>query len=1035
MGLPGDVQGVFQVVIQTNAGLIPIFENGASGNNIFADANTLTLTVPPNPDLQVFSIDNAPPTANAGGTVQVAYTIINQGTVAAHGQWQDSVYVSLKNTLDGSAILLGSFGNQSALLPGEKYQTTTTDMNVPGRLGGPAYLIIDANSNGAVDEFPHGDNNTFVKSIYINPEPPADLVTGTVVAPNQTFDGKTIPVTYHVSNLGLGPTNVTSWTDTIWLTTDKTRPNTTKGDVLLATIPHTGLLGNDPTVISPPTGYDVTAMVTLPKHIVGQYYITAWSDSFDVVLKSTLDANINPDDPNQLNNDNYKARPITVLLTPPPDLVVTSVAPQATAVGGDSYAVTWTVTNQGTSPTEDSVLFDQVYLSNSPTFNANNPKQWFLGTVEHDGSVASNGSYTANQTFQLSPEISGQYVIVVCNTGNLPIGIPPTWEGPYTNNNTNSAATHVVPLPPADLQVTNITTQAPNYSGEQTAVTWTVTNEGAAAWSGSRYWVDRVYFSKYPTLDVNRDPLEAEVPHSNDQPLASQASYTQSATFNLPPGIGGTVANPGTFYVYVITGYFDALTSHSLNNDDSRGYFTTRGYEDPTNNQSSATLPVIYREADLVVSNLVVPTTAPQSGDTIPVTFTVTNIGNRDTRTASWVDRIYLSNDSSLHNDDTELGEVGHNGILKIGASYTVTLNVRLPDGIGGNFDLLAFVDANVRANVALDVPGLGPDGSGDLGRVLEYQGEGNNITAAALPITMRPPPDLQVAVVTATGPDAAQPDHVFTGQTFTVSYTVTNAGAGDTPNDQTTWVDQIWLSRDPILDDADVYFDELTHTGGLKAGASYTMTDTIKAPQNLIGPWYVFVITDPITPYLHRGNVFEGNNETNNATPTAVPLLIDQPPPSDLQVTAIVIPSSAMSGDPVTIQWTITNTGANPASGSWTDAAYLSPSPIWDYTNPVIGRMAFSGTILPGGTYTETLNAHLPLATPGQYRVVVRANIFEDLFESSYDNNTTASASPLTVAVPALQLGVPLNTTLDTGETRLYQITVPAGRHPAASI
>ncbi len=230
--------------------------------------------------------------------------------------------------MDGTAILLGSFGNQSALLPGEKYQTTTTDMIVPDRLGGPAYLIVDTNSNGAIDEFPHGDNNTFVKSIYINPEPPADLVTGTVAAPNQAFDGTTIPVTYHVSNLGLGPTNVTSWTDTIWLTTDKTRPNTTKGDVLLATIPHNGLLGNDPSIIAPPTGYDVTTTVTLPKHISGQYYITAWSDTFDVVLKSTLDANVNPDDPNQLNNDNYKARPITVLLTPPPDLVVTKSRPR-----------------------------------------------------------------------------------------------------------------------------------------------------------------------------------------------------------------------------------------------------------------------------------------------------------------------------------------------------------------------------------------------------------------------------------------------------------------------------------------------------------------------------------------------------------------------------------------------------------------------------------------------------------------------------------------------------------------------------------
>src|SRR5205823_14979700 len=124
----------------------------------------------------------------------------------------------------------------------------------------------DTNANGAVDETPNGNNNVIVRPITINPEPPADLVTGTVTAPAQAFDGTTIAVSYHVSNLGLGPTEPTGWTDTIWLTRDRKRPHLSKGDVLLTTVPHNGVLGNDPTVLAPPTGYDVTATVTLPKH-------------------------------------------------------------------------------------------------------------------------------------------------------------------------------------------------------------------------------------------------------------------------------------------------------------------------------------------------------------------------------------------------------------------------------------------------------------------------------------------------------------------------------------------------------------------------------------------------------------------------------------------------------------------------------------------------------------------------------------------------------------------------------------------------
>ncbi len=119
-----------------------------------------------------------------------------------------------------------------------------------------------------------------------------------------------------------------------------------------------------------------------------------------------------------------------------------------------------------------------------------------------------------------------------------------------------------------------------------------------------------------------------------------------------------------------------------------------------------------------------------------------------------------------------------------------------------------------------------------------------------------------------------------------------------------------------------------------------------------------------------------------------------------------------------MSIQWTVTNIGANPASGTWTDAAYLSPGAIWDYNDPVIGRMAFSGTSCRERTYTATLDANLPLATPGQYRVIVRTDIFDDVFESSYDNNTTASADVADGRRAGLHLGVPLDTTLDTGET-----------------
>ena len=90
--------------------------------------------------------------------------------------------------------------------------------------------------------------------------------------------------------------------------------------------------------------------ITLPANISGQFFITPQSDSFDVVTEDTFSSNINPDDPNELDNNNYKARPITILLTPPPDLVVTAVTASSAASSIQPLTVSWTVQNQFRPP-------------------------------------------------------------------------------------------------------------------------------------------------------------------------------------------------------------------------------------------------------------------------------------------------------------------------------------------------------------------------------------------------------------------------------------------------------------------------------------------------------------------------------------------------------------------------------------------------------------------------------------------------------------------------------------------------------------
>jgi len=428
-------------------------------------------------------------------------------------------------------------------------------------------------------------------------------------------------------------------------------------------------------------------------------------------------------------------------------------------------------------------------------------------------------------------------------------------------------------------------------------------------------------------------------------------------------------------------------------------------------------LPVVYREPDLRVTDLSVPATA-NAGQMVDVEFTVTNVGTRTTREGMWYDRMFLSLDPTLDISDRWLGDYRRIGVLDINASYTVTLPARLPDSIEGEFYILAFADASqsfdtrVRSAIGVNQPGVGSAVYGNL--VKEFQGEGNNITTAPLQVTQPQVPDLQVTAVTV-------PERVERGQSFDVAYTVTNFG-GATPLTQREWIDLIYLSRDTSLDTmADRYLGVHRHEDGLAEDESYQVSRTFTMPTDLVGPWYVLVRTDA------GRRVFEGDHENNNDRPSD-PIIVELPPPADLVVTGIDVPTASRVGQPVHIQWTVANASDRSLLASWADTAYLSADATWDLGDRPLGRVPFVGNLLPGGSYTASLDAELPPVAPGQYRVIVRTDIFNQIFEDLNEaNNRLVSAGVIDIGVDSLELGVPLDTTLSAGQQRMFQVTVPA--------
>ncbi|TAK53398.1 MAG: hypothetical protein EPO25_10765, partial [Gammaproteobacteria bacterium] len=1008
--------GSWRIEITTNAGRA-LYEHGAAAqNNFLADDRPITLSVNPRPDLQVEAL-TAPASTAAGATIEVSFDVVNRGAVAATGQWQDRVYLSLDGQLDASDLLLGSIVNGSALGFDESYRSGTDALQIPIRFRGNGFIIVRADAGNAIDEFPNDGNNTLVQAIYVEPYPPADLVTSNVVAPAQAIYGSEIEVRFTVTNHGSATTSAGQWTDTVWLTRDRTRPNpAANGGILLGTYTHDGALAVG-------ESYERIVRVRIPENVEsGTWYITPWSDAYDVVLEDTFAHVINPDDPNELDNNNYKARPIDLIGRSPalPDLRVLEVQADATGSANAPFTVRWTVENHGEGDASGATWVDTIYVSDLPDINAPGAQVWLLGEFTRPQGLAPLGRYTTEQTLQLSPAVTGRYVTVVSDPGR------PGAVAESDEFNNSATTTTEISTPPADLQVVGVQAPASGFSGELVVVNWTVNNAGGAVWNGARYWRDGVWISRYPTLDA-RATFAGYQLHDNSQGLAAGGSYTAELEVALPAGADGP------FFVFVMAD----VPWRGQPDEDTRGWnqlslerYAREAWEPVglLNNVHSTMTEVVYREADLVVSGLtLVPDTA-DSGSQVSASFTVTNEGTRQTRTWQWTDRVYLSRDPALDSGDFELGEFLHEGALDAGASYGQSLQFTLPEGIEGEFYVLVYADSDVDDQVLFGSATVwSPTAKLDLrrDRVAEYRGEGNNITAAPLHVDLRPAPDLQVAAVTI-------PERVIAGQFLSLSYRVENRGAGDTPATQGSWEDRIYLSADAFLDiNADRYLGSVSHGGGLAAGAGYDReAGPLRLPAGLVGSYYVFVLTDPPGGSRATGQVFEAGLETNNATASAQPLLIELPPPADLVVDSITTPAHGTVNAPITVSWTVTNQAGNPAQGSWSDSVYLSLDDQWDLSDRLLGRVAHSGGLAAGGSYVaELANVLLPPALAGQYRIIVRSDIFNEVHEAADEgNNARASADPLEIEVPVLVVGVTTTTALATGQERLYKVTVAAG-------
>ncbi|MCC6475870.1 hypothetical protein IT157_02335, partial [bacterium] len=415
-----------------------------------------------------------------------------------------------------------------------------------------------------------------------------------------------------------------------------------------------------------------------------------------------------------------------------PDLQVASVTVPPTAFSGQTVQISWITTNTGLGSTNAPLWYDRVYLSALPDFVEQATTMY--GAYQNPMFLAPSESYSNNATITLPQGIAGPYYIFVkCDREEQLV------EASDSNNVGRCAAAMQVTLtPPADLRVSSIGAASIAYSGTQFNVSWTVQNHGTGETNASS-WVDYVILSLDTVADYGERVIGAAMRSGS---LDADSSYTLNAQVDIPNGVWGN------YYLLVST--------------DAQGHVYEYVYEQ--NNLKHIPIEIILSPtADLVPTSLGCADSG-FTGESFDVSWTIENQGLGSTFVNRWGDNLYLSADTvfSFEQDILFGGATHLYSLLPSGSNYSVQGTFTLPNGLPtGEYYLFVYTDTG--------------------NEVLEWAADWNNAFRRLQPIhiTLSQGPNLVVTNVSV-------PSQVTGGQSYTLTYTVTNIGPGDIPSNAT---------------------------------------------------------------------------------------------------------------------------------------------------------------------------------------------------------------------------------------------------------
>jgi RHS repeat-associated protein len=172
------------------------------------------------------------------------------------------------------------------------------------------------------------------------------------------------------------------------------------------------------------------------------------------------------------------------------------------------------------------------------------------------------------------------------------------------------------------------------------------------------------------------------------------------------------------------------------------------------------------------------------------------------------------------------------------------------------------------------------------------------------------------------------------------------------------------------------------------------------------------------------------GADFSQSLTATSLSLMSTVPDQTNLALTSVTAPTTATTGQDITVNWQVTNQSANAANGGWQDSVYLSTTPTITSSSTLLGSVAHTGGLAANGNYNASLTAALPALPVGDYYVIVEADsLYQQNDSSRADSVMSASTGQLVVSLPTLTLDTPTNGSFTAAnQGQYYQVSVPAG-------